>query len=178
LKSASLQYANALADLALAQGAAAPVAQQIGDFNATYLASAELRNVLASPAVSKDDKRKVLEKVATGLGASHIVRNFLFVLIDRQRTHLLPEMFEQLQNVLRERQGVAEAEVFSAVALSDDQKEAMTETLEKTTGKKIQATFSLDGNLLGGALVRVGDTIYDGSLRHQLNALRERLTAE
>jgi F-type H+-transporting ATPase subunit delta len=80
--------------------------------------------------------------------------------------------------VLRERQGIAEAEVFSAVALNDAQKTEMTQTLERVTGKKIEARFSLDRNLLGGALVRVGDTIYDGSLRNRLNGLRERLTAE
>jgi F-type H+-transporting ATPase subunit delta len=178
LKSASLQYANALADIALAQGAAAPVSQQLADFSAAYLESAELRNVLASPAVSLPVKRAVVEKVAARLGASKIVRNFLFVVVDHQRVQLLPEIFESFQTVLRDRQGVAEAEVFSAVPLSDTQKKEMTRTLEQTTGKRIEARFSLDASLLGGALVRVGDTIYDGSLRNRLDGLRERLTAE
>lgn len=178
MKSASLQYANALADIALAQGAAAPVVQQLGDFSAAYLQSAELRNVLSSPAVSKEEKRAVAEKVAAQLGASKIVRNFLFVVIDHQRVQLLPEIFDSFQSVLRDRQGVAEAEVFSAVPLSEAQKKEMTQTLEQATGKKIEAKFSLDASLLGGALVRVGDTIYDGSLRNRLDGLRERLTAE
>ena len=178
MKSASLQYANALADVALAQGAAAPAEQQLADFVATYKASAELRNVLASPAVSKEDKRAVADKIAARLGASKIVRNFLFVVIDHQRSHFFSEILASFQEVLRDRQGVAEAEVFSAVALNDAQKKEMTRTLEQATGKKIDAKFSLDANLLGGALVRVGDTIYDGSLRNQLDSLRERLSAE
>jgi F-type H+-transporting ATPase subunit delta len=178
LKSASLQYANALADVALAQGAETLVVQQLGDFNAAYAESAELRNVLSSPAVSQEEKRGVAEKVATRLGASKIVRNFLFVIIDHRRTHLLPEIFESFKTVLRDRQGVAEAEVFSAVALNDAQKNEMTQTLEMATGKKIEAKFSLDPSLLGGALVRVGDTIYDGSLRNRLDGLRECLAAE
>jgi F-type H+-transporting ATPase subunit delta len=178
LKSASLQYANALADVALAQGAAAPAEQQLGDFVATYKTSAELRNVLASPAVSKEEKRAVAEKIAARLGASKIVRNFLFVVIDHQRSHLFAEILGSFQTVLRDRQGVAEAQVFSAVALNDAQKKEMAQTLEQTTGKKIEAKFSLDASLLGGALVRVGDTIYDGSLRNRLNGLRERLKAE
>jgi F-type H+-transporting ATPase subunit delta len=178
LKSASLQYANALADIALAQSAAAPAEQQLGDFVATYAASAELRNVFSSPSVSKEEKRGVAEKIAARLGASKIVRNFLLVVIDHQRTHFFPEIFESFQTVLRDRQGVAEAEVFSAVPLSDAQKKEMTQTLEQATGKKIEAKFSLDASLLGGALVRVGDTIYDGSLRNRLNGLRDRLTAE
>jgi len=178
LKSASLQYANALADIALAQGAAAPAAQQLGDFVAAYLASAELRNILASPAVTKEQKHGVVEKIAARLGASRIVRNFLFVVVDHQRTLLLPDIFNSFQDVLRERQGITDAEVFSAVELSDAQKKEMTRTLERVTGKKVEAKFSLDPQLLGGALVRVGDTVYDGSLRNRLTALRERLAAE
>jgi len=155
-----------------------PVLQQLGDFAAAYQESPELRNLFASPAASTEAKRGVAEKIAARLGASKIVRNFLFVVIDHQRMHELPEILTTFQDVLRERQGIAEAEVFSAVALNDAQKTEMTRTLERVTGKKIEAKFSLDRNLLGGALVRVGDTIYDGSLRNRLNGLRERLTVE
>jgi len=155
-----------------------PVLQQLGDFAAAYQESPELRNLFASPAASTEAKRGVAEKIAARLGASKIVRNFLFVVIDHQRMHELPEILKAFQDVLRERQGIAEAEVFSAVVLNDAQKTEMTRTLERVTGKKIEAKLSLDRNLLGGALVRVGDTIYDGSLRNRLNGMRERLTAE
>ena len=178
MKSASLQYANALADIALEQGAAGPVIQQLSDFTAAYSSFAELRNFFESPATSKAQKRGVAEKISARLGASKIVRNFLFVVIDHRRTPELPEILEAFQNVLRERQGIAETEVFSAATLKDAQKKEITETLERVTGKKIEAKFSLDANLLGGVRVRVGDTIYDGSLRNRLDDLRERLTAE
>jgi len=178
LKSASLQYANALADIALRGGAAAPVAQQLGDFKTAYATSAELRNFLNGPAVAKAEKRGVAEKIATRLGASKIVRNFLFVIIDHQRTQLLPEIFKSFQEVVRERQGIAEAEIVSPAVLSDDQKKTMTKMLEQLTGKKVEAKFALDPQLIGGVVVRVGDTIYDGSLRNRLNDLRERLAAE
>ena len=178
MKSASLQYANALADIALARGAAVPVTQQLGDFTAAYASSTELRNILASPAVSKAEKRGVAERISARLGAGKIVRNFLFVVIDHQRTQLLPDIFESFENVVRERQGVAEAEIFSPTALSEARKKELTQVLERLTGKRVEAKFSLDAHLLGGAMVRVGDTIYDGSLRKRLNALREQLAAE
>jgi F-type H+-transporting ATPase subunit delta len=178
LKSASLQYANALADIAFEQGAVGPVIQQLSDFTAAYSSSAELRNFFESPAASKEEKRKVAEKISARLGASKIVRNFLFVVIDHRRTHALPEILTTFRNVLRETQGIAETEVFSPGALNDAQKREITQTLERITGKKIEAKFSLDANLLGGVRVRVGDTIYDGSLRNRLDGLRERLTAE
>ena len=137
-----------------------------------------LRNFLESPAVTKVEKRGAAEKISARLGATKILQNFLFVIIDHRRMHQLPEILQTFQNVLRERQGIAEAEIFSAVSLNQAQKREMKQTLERVTGKKIEAKFSLDLNLLGGTLVRVGDTIYDGSLRNRLNGLRERLLAE
>jgi F-type H+-transporting ATPase subunit delta len=178
LKSAPLQYANALADIALEQGAAEPVLKQLADFNAAYQESEELRNFLASPAVERQAKHGVIEKLAARLGASKIIRNFLFIMIDNQRTTLLPQMLESLELVLQQRQGVAEANVVSATELNDAQKTRLQQTFEKLTGKKIQAKYSQDPALLGGALVRIGDTIYDGSLRNRLNQMRARLAAE
>jgi F-type H+-transporting ATPase subunit delta len=178
LKSASLQYANALADIALAQGAAEPALKQLADFGAAYAESAELRNFLASPAVSRDAKHGVIEKLIARVGASKILRNFLFVIADHQRTHILPEIITAFQEVVRQRQGIAEAEISSAVELSAAQKAEFARTLERITGKRVEAQYSLEPSLLGGAVVRVGDTIYDGSLRNRLNGLRARLAAE
>jgi F-type H+-transporting ATPase subunit delta len=178
LKSASLQYANAMADIALAQGAADPAAKQLSEFGAAYAQSAELRTFLASPAVSIEDKHAVIEKIVARLGASKIIRNFLFVLADHRRTHLISEVIAAFHEVIRQRQGVAEAEVSSAVELSAAQKKEMAAMLARLTGKKIETKFALDPALLGGAVVRIGDTIYDGSLRSRLNEMRARLAAE
>ena len=178
MKSASLQYANALADIALAQGAAEPAAKQLNDFGAAYTQSAELRTFLASPAVTVGEKHAVIEKIIGRLGASKIIRNFLFVITDHRRTQLIPEVLVMFQQVIRQRQGVAEAQISSAVELSATQKKQLTATLTKLTGKKIETKYSLDPALLGGAVVRIGDTIYDGSLRSRLNEMRSRLAAE
>ena len=178
MKSASLQYATALADIALEQGAAEPVWKQLSDFVGAYGESAELRNILASPAVERATKHNVIEKLAARMGASRIVRNFLFVVADNQRTHLLPEMLQTFESVIRQRQGMAEAEVTSAAELTATQKTSLQQTLERLTGKKMQAKYSLDPALLGGAVVRIGDTIYDGSVKNRLNQMRARLSAE
>lgn len=178
MKSASLQYANALADIVLPQGAAEPTRKQLADFEAAYEESAELRNFMASPAISREAKHGVIEKLVARIGASRVLRNFLFVVVDNQRTHLLPEIAASFEDVLRQRQGVAEAQISSAVALNDKQKAALLQNLESVTGKKIQASYSIDPALLGGAVVRVGDTVYDGSVRNQLDRLRHRLVAE
>ena len=178
MKSASLQYANALADIALAQGAAEPAAKQLQEFGAACEQSAELRNFLASPAVSIEDKHAVIEKIASRMGASKIIRNFLLVLADHRRTALISEVIATFHEVIRQRQGMAEAEISTALELSAAQKKEMAAALGKLTGKKIETKYALDPALLGGVVVRIGDTIYDGSLRSRLNELRARLSAE
>jgi F-type H+-transporting ATPase subunit delta len=178
LKSASLQYANALADIALAQGAAEPALQQLTGFANVHAESAELRNFLASPAVDRNAKHAVIEKLVARLGASKIIRNFLLVMVDHNRTHILQEIVNAFQEVVRQRQGIAEAEISTAIELDAAQKAEFAFTLERMTGKRVEAKYSLEPALLGGAVVRIGDAIYDGSLRQRLNAMRARLAAE
>jgi F-type H+-transporting ATPase subunit delta len=178
LKSASHQYANALADIALAQGAAEPALKQLADFGATYAESAELRNFLASPAVDRDAKHGVIEKLVARMGASKIIRNFVFLVVDHGRAHILPEIVSAFQEVVRQRQGIAEAEISTAVELNAAQKAEFAFTLERLTGKRVETKYSLEPALLGGAVVRIGDAIYDGSLRHWLDEMRAQLAAE
>src|SRR5690349_24355814 len=120
----------------------------------------------------------MLEKNANRHDASNIIRNFLFVIADHRRTQLIPEIVATFQQVLRQRQGVAEAEISSAVELTAAQKKELAAALVRLTGKKIEPRYSIDPALLGGAVVRIGDTIYDGSLRSRLNEMRARLAAE
>lgn len=178
MKSASLQYASALADIAQAQGASERLEKQLEAFGELHAESADLRNFLASPAVDREAKHGVIDKLAARLGAGNIARNFLYVLADNHRTLILPEVLAAFREILRQRQGVARAEISTAVELSAAQKTELAKTLEKLTGKKVEARFSLAPALLGGAVVRIGSTIYDGSLRNQLNTLRARLAAE
>jgi F-type H+-transporting ATPase subunit delta len=178
LKSATLLYANALADVALAQGPADRAVKQLGDFVGAFSESADLRNVLGSPAVPREAKHRVIEKITARMGADKIIRNFLYLIADHQRTHMLPEIFAAFQEAIRQRQGIAEAEIASAVELSAAQKKRFSQALERITGKKIEAKFVLDAKLLGGVVARVGDTIYDGSVRNSLNEMRARLAAE
>ena len=178
MKSAGLQYANALADIAVAQGAPQSAFHQLADFGEVFAESAELRNFLSSPAVSTEAKHGVIEKITTRQGAGKIIRNFLFVIADHQRFHMLPEIIAAFHQVIRQRQGFAEAEVSSAVELNAVQKAELAKTLSRLTGKKIEPKYSLDPALLGGAVARVGDTIYDGSLRSRLTEMRARLAEE
>jgi F-type H+-transporting ATPase subunit delta len=178
LKSASIQYAKAFADIAIAQGAPQTSVKQLADFGEAFAESGELRNFLSSPAVDLQAKHRVIEKIVARQGAGRIVRNFVFVILDHHRAHLLPEIIAAVQEVVRQRQGIAEAKISSAVELSSTQKTDLAKTLSRLTGKKIEPKYSLDPALLGGAIARVGDTIYDGSLRSRLAEMRTRLAEE
>jgi F-type H+-transporting ATPase subunit delta len=178
LKVVAQRYARALADVVLAAGTAEKVRAELGDFAALLAESADLRNFLASPAVPRPQKRGVAEKLAARLGASKEFRNFLLVLIDHRRTALLPAICEAFAAELHARLGIAEAEVIAARELTAEERSALLRALERLTGKKVEARYALDANLIAGAQVRIGSTVYDGSLRRRLERLRASLAAE
>jgi F-type H+-transporting ATPase subunit delta len=112
------------------------------------------------------------------MGLIDAVRNFICLIVDHRRTHLFQEILPVFSTELNKRLGIAEAEVTTARALSDAEKKDLLAVLQRRTGKKIEARFAEDNTLLGGAVVRVGSTVYDGSVREQLNRLREQLETE
>jgi F-type H+-transporting ATPase subunit delta len=112
------------------------------------------------------------------MGLNDAVRNFMKVIVSHQRTHMLREIDQAFITELNRRNGIAQADVTTARQLNEAEKKELLSVLERRTGKKIEAQFLEDKSLLGGAVVRVGSTVYDGSVREQLNRMRERLEAE
>jgi F-type H+-transporting ATPase subunit delta len=178
LSAVAERYAAALAEVALERKLADKVKSDLGAFVELFLSSADLRNALESPVVSSDVKHKVIQEVTAKMGVDEAVRNFVYLIVDHRRTEMLREILAALYQQLNMRMGIAEAEVRSARELSGAEKQQLTAVLERRTGKKIEASFHEDKTLLGGAVVRVGSTVYDGSVREQLNRLRERLETE
>ena len=139
--------------------------------------SADLRRVWEYPAVPADQKRRLLDAIVQREGIDKPVRNLVAVLIDHRRVQFLPRIIEQLEKELDARMGFAEAQISSARELSEAEKRALEVEIEKTTGKKVRARYALDPSLLGGAMVRVGSTIYDGSVKGQLEKIREAMSS-
>lgn len=175
------RYADALADVVTASGAAlAPqdALGQLGSFDAVLRSSPELYNALTSPAVPASRKKAAVGKIADLLSLSRIARNFLFVLIDHHRIPALSEILEAFELVLDERLGFLRAEVSSARDLNETQRATVNGQLERLTGKRIRMRFQVDESLIGGVAARIGSTLYDGSVRGQLASLGRRLRAE
>jgi F-type H+-transporting ATPase subunit delta len=139
--------------------------------------SADLRRVWENPAVPAEQKHKLLDAIVQQDGIERHVRNLVAVLIDHRRMHFLEGITRQLEKELDARLGFAEAQITSARELGDSEKRGLEAQIEKVTGKKVRARFALDASLLGGAVVRVGSTIYDGSVKGQLEKIREAISS-
>ena len=168
------RYANALAAVLLkpdSHGAAQAALGELRGFVETYRDSGELRNVLSAPSVPAPQKRALISSLGERLGLSKSVRNLLFVLSDNHRLGIVGELVDAFEARLDEARGVARIEVVSAAPLDDAGREAIIRKFSGITGKPVEAVFSTESELLGGVVVRVGGTVYDGSLRSQLSTL-------
>jgi F-type H+-transporting ATPase subunit delta len=139
--------------------------------------SAELRRVWENPAIPAEQKRQVLDVIAGRDGLSKQARNLIAVLIDHRRIQFLEPIIRQLEKELDARLGFAEALITSARPVADVEKRELEAQVGKLTGKKVRALYEQDASLLGGAVVRVGSTIYDGSVKGQLERLKEAISS-
>jgi F-type H+-transporting ATPase subunit delta len=178
MASVASAYARAFADVVLDDrlDADRSVAElrSISDLLAESL---ELRRVWENPAVPADQKRRLLDVIAQRDGISHYVRNFVSVLIDHRRTHFLDRILSQLEKELDARRGFADAEITSAHTMSETEKREFETQIARMTGKKVRARYGQDASLLGGAIVRLRSTIYDGSVRGQLERIKEAISS-
>jgi F-type H+-transporting ATPase subunit delta len=172
------RYARALVEVILAQKVDTDIArQQLRTIVDAVHESDDLRRVWASPAISPEQKRAVLDAIAKQIAAAKPIRNFFAVLIDHRRIGMLDDIVRQFEAELDAHLGFTEMEVSSARTLSPGEKRELESRVERITGKKVRPRYSSNPELLGGVMVRVGSTIYDGSVRGQLEKMRQELSA-
>jgi F-type H+-transporting ATPase subunit delta len=138
--------------------------------------SAELQTVLTNPAIRRADRRKVLDALLQRIVAQPSTKSMVYLLLDGERLSSLPEISRELDAMIQANSGHITAEVTSARPLDPAQLTQIKHALETLSGKKVDITKKEDPNLLGGVLAKVGDKVYDGSLRTQLRTLRDELT--
>jgi len=173
------RYARALADVVLdAKLNTAEVEQQLEDFAATFAGSKDLKELLLNPSISAQKRVAILDKINSRVGCGPQVRNFLAVLIKHERLGALGEILEEYRLEMNRRLSISDAEVVSARPLGDQERAELEGQVSVLAGhNKVNATFREDKSLIGGAIVRIGSTIYDGSVRGRLERLKERLVA-
>lgn len=169
------RYAEALADVAMDRNLTDQIDGELGSFARMVESSEDLRNLFASPVASASDKRKVLEALISRARPGDFTANLLRTLLKNDRLQHLGEVYTQFQKVINERRGVVVATITTAEPVGREQQERLSGKLHKMTGKKVQFEFKTDPSLIGGVVTRVGSVIYDGSVRTQLQEIKQRL---
>jgi len=173
------RYARAFADVVFeAKMDAAKTITEAEMLQATVDANPALAGVWDNPGIALDQKLKVLDGMAKQAGLQRQTRNFMAVIIQQRRLKLLADVVKQFKTEVNERLGFSEADVVSARALGDDERRKIEGEVEKMGGRKVLASYSTDTALLGGAVVKMGSTVYDGSVRGRLERLKKQMAAE
>jgi len=172
------RYARAFADVVVdVQLNPAEVEQQLDDFAATLAGSKDLKEVLLNPSIPVRKRVSILDAVNARVGGGPKVRNFLAVLISHERLSSLAEILNEYRLEMNRRSAISDAEVVSARPLAEQERAALAGQVAELAGTRVNATFREDKSLIGGVIVRIGSTIYDGSVRGRLERLKERLVS-
>ena len=175
------RYAQALVDIVMAPGSPLKpedAVAQLAAVEALIHESSELRTALLTPAIQNSRKRAVMAKLLERTGASPLIRNFIYVVIDHRRIAVIGEIREAFELQLDERLGFVRAEVSSAAPLNAPLSAGLESELSKLTGKRMRLRFDVDPALLGGVVARIGSTVYDGSVRGELRELGRKLAGQ
>lgn len=168
----SRRYARALFELGQEQGILDQLTQELVNLAESYDSSEDLQSALENPLVAIEAKRAILGELADRSQVSPTVRHTLLLLGDRRRLRALPQIARSLRELADAQRGLVRAEVVSARPLSADYANKLQAQLERLTGKKIAIDSRVDESLLAGVIARIGDTIYDGSLKARLSQIK------
>ena len=173
------RYARAFADVVTAEKLdAAALDRQLDDFLAAWDESAELRELFVNPAVAIPQKIAVLDKMNAKLKLQKELRNLLAVLIKNDRIGEVKDVAAAYRTEMQERQGIRSVEIVTARELGEKDRAVLVAGVGKLAGAKIQASFKRDSSILGGTVVRIGSTVYDGSVRGRLDRLKAAISGQ
>ena len=179
LRTSATRYAKALFDVGLAENAElAKLSADLSEVTELITENTELRLAMARASVPDAARIAIIEQVADKLGVATQVKKLLVVLTRGRRLNLLPDLSEVFRERLLQHQNIVRADVTSAAPLSPEKTKALAEHLAQVTGKKVELSMSVDPALLGGVVARIGGTVYDGSVKTQLQRLRQELVEQ
>jgi F-type H+-transporting ATPase subunit delta len=175
LQTIARRYAVALADVVIERGEAPSVQEELLKWGSIIQSSPLLQEALSNPTIRYEQKRNVLKEMIARTRVRQTTANFLQVLLRNQRLKELVDVNRKFAEVLDERSGAIAAYVTTARAIPQESKDALHEKLAKVSGKNVRLTFTIDEELIGGMVTRIGSTVYDGSVRDQLRRIEQML---
>jgi len=152
--------------------------QQLQEFLSLLNDQADARRFLENPTTAGDRRKRLLKEIFDALSLDRRVGNFIGILVDRDRLPVLEEIIGAYQKLLADRLGTLRARVAAAHSLNTSEQRELAARLERATGKQVRMEVAVDPSLIGGVIAQVGSTIYDGSVRRQLQAFKSRLVEE
>jgi F-type H+-transporting ATPase subunit delta len=170
------RYAGALADVVVKSGKSEEVKAELGVWQDLISSSNELSTALLNPSIAHAKKESVLESLIDHTKPTRTTANFLRVLLRNSRLMELRHINEKFESVLEERGGITSVSVISSRELNESERNGFATNIKKVTGTEVKLTFAIDESLIGGAVTRVGSTVYDGSVKSQLKELKEQMT--
>lgn len=177
IQSVSRRYAIALADVLIEKKKERVVQEELTNWELMVSSNSQLREVFANPTIPYDQKKLVLDELIIRTGVEPITGNFLQILLKNQRLSALRQINGKLGEILDNRAGVVAADVTTARPLNEETKRILAEKLSRRMGKSVRLSFAIDDSLIGGVVTQVGSTIYDGSIRTQLDELERALAS-
>ena len=172
------RYAEALADVSFRLGQHQVVERELEQFGQLLDGHRELSAFYEDPAVGAARKRAATSQLLARLGFCKTAGNFIHVLVERNRMGHFNEVLQAFRQAVRDRLGIVEVGVTTSTEISQALREQLSRAMEQVSGKRVQLRFRIDPQILGGVIARVGDTIYDGSVRQQLQQMKERLSRQ
>jgi F-type H+-transporting ATPase subunit delta len=166
------RYAQALFDLAREAGTLGPLEQDVAALEAALAESADLRGMIASPLLSRDDQGRAITAVAARMGLQPLVANTLALMASNRRLFVLPQLLGDLHARIAAEKGEVTADVVSAVPMTKAQATALARTLGERVGKTVKLNAAVDESLIGGLIVKVGSKMIDTSIRSKLASLQ------
>lgn len=167
------RYAKALFSVAQEEQAFDEYAKSLNEITQAMTAQPEVRDGLTNPVYPLDVRAKVMDYIAEAQGASPVIKNFLNLVLQKKRAAFLPEIAEAFQILIDSQRNICQGTVLTAMPLTAELNEKVQATLEKLTGKKVVLHTKVDPAILGGIIAKVGDLVLDGSIRSQLQGLKE-----
>ncbi len=169
------RYATALADVVVKSAETETIRHELKTWEEMFTTNADLQSAFGNPSIGQAVKEKVLDQLIEKTKPTKTTANFLRVLAKNGRITEIKQINDRFDVVLEERSGAVVAEVTSARELADSQKNELKTNLEKLTGKQVKLNYEINEEIIGGVVTRVGSTVYDGSVRTQLENLKEQL---
>ena len=167
------RYAKALVQLAAEAGTVDKTSGELVQIDALLSANPELRSVLGNPAYGIEAKREILKELCEKLALSDLVKNCIFLLLERNRLSFLPQIAESYGVFADELSGVIRPTLVTGIPLDDGQVGQIKDALAKATGKKVVMKVEVDPALIGGVVKKIGDTVFDGSVKTQLSRIED-----